>query len=442
MLLGRIRDHTARVAVLGLGQAGLFQAYELAARGYEVVGYDVDVERVALVAKGESPVSDVPSSELATQVAGRRLVPTADPARLKDRHILLISVPTTLAQDSYPCVDEVRKAAQTIADHCAETPLVVVKSTGYPGLCQEVVAPILSRRFGEPGQGFYLAFVPERGDVGSRTLAGAAALPKVVAGMTTACSELAAALYREVGGPVHLASSLLVAEMVKLHENVYRFVNIAYVNEVASLCRTLGVDPFEVVDLAATKPFGFMPFRPGAGIGGQYLPINTAYLLWTAHRHGVMSRVLESAVTQNRRLPVEISGLVEGRLSDLGLSPTRARVVILGLGYKKGSGDVRGSPSLAVGEAVVALGAAVSGMDPHVRKRPEGLLFAWEEWDPVRLAEADLVVLVTDHDEFTAEILSPLGARLLDLRGVSRRWPANASAEAAATSGQAEVKKR
>ena len=423
VLLDRIKDRSARIGVLGLGLAGLFQAYELASQGFEVVGYDIDAGRVAAVGEARSPVSDVPSDELRRLVTGGRLRPTCNPNHLADREIILISVPTTVTPDGDPRVADVKVAAETVAAHVQAGPLVVVKSTGYPGMTEEVVGLVLARRFGEPGHGFHLAFVPERGDAGNRTLASSGSLPKIISGASPLCRELAAALYADAGGPLHLASSIAVAEAVKLHENVFRFVNIAYANEMANLCRRAGIDPFEVVTLAATKPFGFMPFWPGAGVGGMYLPVNAAYWLWTARRYGCPAGIVESAIGQNRSLPIRVAAQVVERLASSGERPDGPRVALLGLGYKKGSGDTRNSPSIRVGEILTLLGLDVVGMDPYVPAGQDGLPFEIREWDPAYLETVDLAVLLTDHPEFAYETLRPFIDKLLDVRGLSRTWP-------------------
>jgi len=444
VLLDRIKDRSARIGVLGLGLAGLFQAYELASQGFEVVGYDIDAGRVAAVGEARSPVSDVPSDELRRLVTGGRLRPTCNPNHLADREIILISVPTTVTPDGDPRVADVKAAAETVAAHVQAGPLVVVKSTGYPGMTEEVVGLVLARRFGEPGHGFHLAFVPERGDAGNRTLASSGSLPKIISGASPLCRELAAALYADAGGPLHLASSIAVAEAVKLHENVFRFVNIAYANEMANLCRRAGIDPFEVVTLAATKPFGFMPFWPGAGVGGMYLPVNAAYWLWTARRYGCPAGIVESAIGQNRSLPIRVAAQVVERLASEGGRPAQGaerpasggeraasedgrpdgpRVALLGLGYKKGSGDTRNSPSIRVGEILTLLGLDVVGMDPYVPGGQDGLPFEIREWDPAYLETVDLAVLLTDHPEFAYETLRPFIDKLLDVRGLSRTWP-------------------
>ncbi len=404
-----------RVGVIGLGMAGLYQALELWHHGYRVVGYEVAADRLAAIRSGADVLPDVAPEVVARALASGRLEVDGSAGPLGGCEGVLISVPTDVDGGGKPDAAHVAAAAATVAEHCRPGVLVIVKSTAYPGMVREVVGGPLDARFGPAGTGYHLAYAPERGDPGSRTFEVTGALPKVVGGATGACADRAAALYRVFGGPVHLASCLEAAELVKLHENVFRFVNIGYVNELADLAARLGIDVGEVVDLAASKPFGFLAFHPGVGVGGMYVPVNPRYLLAAADSSGARLRTVEAATLVNDAMPETVLDRVRRTVGPLdGRS-----VLVLGVTYKPGSADLRRSPALAVVQRL-ADRAAVTVVDPYAagallpgtRLRAHGL--------PVDPAGQDVALLLVAHREF-AEFLADPPIPCLDALG--RRHP-------------------
>jgi UDP-N-acetyl-D-glucosamine dehydrogenase len=384
-----------RVAVIGLGVAGLYQAMEFVRAGFSVVGYDVDPKVVARAEAGISAVPDVPDDELRSAIRQGRFSVSTAPAAIKTCAVLVVTVPTVLDGSGRPDTSAVVAAADLVAANATGTPLVIVKSTAYPGMTGGLVAEHLAP-LGVAGRDWFLSYVPERGDPGRRDLATSGSAPRIVAGLTDTCRDLAVAFYQALGAILYEASSLLTAELVKLHENTYRFVNIAYVNEIATYCRSVGVDPDEVVALASTKPVGFSPFWPGPGVGGLYVPINPAYLVGGIGDAKVLSMVT-TALRANHDLPARI---IEAVATRLGRAVAGARVVAVGLGYKAGSGDIRGSASVAVVTALTAAGAHVSAVDPHVDPAATDQLgVPIVAGTHAQFAESDVVVLLTRHPQ-------------------------------------------
>jgi UDP-N-acetyl-D-glucosamine dehydrogenase len=416
LLEERIRERRARVCVVGLGIAGLYQACELASAGFRVSGYDIDPDRVVAVNHGRSHLPDLGDPEVGRLVAEGLLVASADKEVLGTAEVVLVSVPTLVGPGATPAVGAVVEAARTIAATIEEPALVVMKSTAYPGMTDELVGGALRAAGRRVGDDCFLACAPERGDPGNRTLRSVAETPRVVAGATPVCRALAATLYEVLGSPVRLASSLAAAELAKLHENVFRFVNIAYSLELAEVCRALEVDAYEVVELASSKPFGFMPFFPGAGAGGMYLPVNVQFLRWAAKRAGASAVLLDAAVAANDAVPAQVVRQVE---ASLGRSVTGSKLALLGLTYKRGTSDVRGSPSVRIYEALVDIGAEVVVFDPHAVVA-DGLDIRMEAWNPARLSSFDAAILATDHPEFEPALLDVWAREVVDLRGITR----------------------
>lgn len=395
------------IAVIGLGMAGLYQALEFAVRGHRTIGYDNAPDRVEAVAAGRAGLPDVSDAVLQEQLASGRFEAHGDPGRLGDADAVLVSVPTDTGEDGAPDIGPVDAAARIIAEHCRPGVLAVVKSTAYPGMVRDRVAPVLARAFGPAGTGrFGLAYAPERGDPGNRDFERTAATPKVVAGLTPGCAERTAALYRPFGGDVHVAASLETAELVKLHENVFRFLNIAYVNELGDLAGRIGVDIDEVVALAATKPFGFMPFTAGVGVGGMYVPVNPAYLIAGAGLAGTRVRTVEAAADVNDGMPQTV---VDGLERSLGPLAGR-KILVLGATYKPGSADLRRSPAAAVAVHLSRI-ASVAVVDPHAAGEAlAGADLAVHGVDDVDPSVFDLALRLVPHpalDGFTATLPIP-----------------------------------
>ncbi len=396
----RLRTRAASVGVVGLGYVGLPLATAFARAGFVVLGVDADRERVEQLARGSSFVEDVPDREVAELSSAGRLRVTSDVAVLGAADAIVVCVPTPLGKSKEPDISYVLGAADAIAGILRPGQLVVLESTTYPGTTEEVLLPRFRTPTRAVGEHFFLAFSPERIDPGNRAY-DLRAIPKVVAGVTPACAELAQALYAQIVDRVVPVSTPRAAEMVKLFENVFRSVNIALVNELAIMCRRLGLDVWEVIGAAATKPFGFMPFYPGPGIGGHCLPSDPHYLSWKARLAGYEARFIAFADEINGAMPRYVVELTADALNERARSVKGSRVLILGVAYKAGVGDVRDSPALEIIDLLVAKGAAVEFVDPHVARLRVGdgerRSLPWESAD---LGRYDVVIVLIAHAEF------------------------------------------
>ena len=388
---------TPTVGVIGLGYVGLPLAVAFADSGATVIGLDVDPTRVARVRAGESFIEDVSTETLGRLVAAERLTATDDIAAFKDADAIVICVPTPLGKSKEPDISYIVSAADAVAGVIRRGQLVVLESTTYPGTTQDILLPRFEARGLKAGEDFFLAFSPERIDPGNRRYT-LREIPKVVGGLTPACRELATALYARVTRQIVPVSAPQTAEMVKLFENTFRSVNIALVNEFAIMCRRLGISVWEVIDAAATKPFGFMPFYPGPGLGGHCLPSDPHYLSWRVRLEGYEPRFIAFADEINRQMPGYVVQLVADAFNDRGRAVRGARVLVLGVAYKPNVADTRDSPAIEIIQTLLAKGARVAYHDPLVpsltldRTTLESI--AWRDAD---LAGRDLVLILTAH---------------------------------------------
>jgi len=388
---------TPTVGVIGLGYVGLPLAVAFADSGATVIGLDVDPARVARVRAGESFIEDVSTETLGRLVAAERLTATDDIAAFKDADAIVICVPTPLGKSKEPDISYIVSAADAVAGVIRRGQLVVLESTTYPGTTQDILLPRFEARGLKAGEDFFLAFSPERIDPGNRRYT-LREIPKVVGGLTPACRELATALYARVTRQIVPVSAPQTAEMVKLFENTFRSVNIALVNEFAIMCRRLGISVWEVIDAAATKPFGFMPFYPGPGLGGHCLPSDPHYLSWRVRLEGYEPRFIAFADEINRQMPGYVVQLVADAFNDRGRAVRGARVLVLGVAYKPNVADTRDSPAIEIIQTLLAKGARVAYHDPLVpsltldRTTLESI--AWRDAD---LAGRDLVLILTGH---------------------------------------------
>ena len=416
----KIRSKAVRAGVIGLGYVGLPLAVEFAKAGVKAVGFDVDTKKTASILKGKSYISDIESEVVSRVVRDGTLVATTDFALLKDVDTINICVPTPLRKTKDPDLSYVVKAAEQIAAHLRPGQLVILESTTYPGTVTEVVQPMLEKQGLRAGTDFFLAFSPERVDPGNVEWM-TRNIPKVVGGTDTNSTEVAAALYNLIVETVVPVSSTRVAEMVKLLENTFRAVNIGLVNELALMCRDLDVDVWEVIDAAKTKPFGFMPFYPGPGLGGHCIPIDPFYLSWKARQNGFESRFIELAGHVNASMPRYVVERVTEALNSRARSVRGSRVHLCGMAYKPNVGDVRESPSLDIANLLIRQGANVSYSDPHVGVvREAGLTL-----DEVPLSQAledgvDVSVITTHHDEFDYDAIVRLSPVVVDTRNSLR----------------------
>jgi UDP-N-acetyl-D-glucosamine dehydrogenase len=408
---------TPIIGVIGLGYVGLPLAVAFAESGATVIGVDLDARRVAGVASGQSFIEDVPTSTLAALVAAGRLGASSDVATLKEADAVVICVPTPLGKSKEPDISFIVAAADAVASIIHSGQLVVLESTTYPGTTQEILLPRFEARGLKAGEDFFLAFSPERIDPGNKqwTLRE---IPKVVGGLTPACRELVAILYGRITPRVVPVSGPETAEMVKLFENTFRSVNVALVNEFAIICRKLGISVWEVVSAAATKPFGFMPFWPGPGLGGHCLPSDPYYLSWKVRMEGYEPRFITFADEINRQMPAYVVQLVADALNDRARSVRGARVLVLGVAYKANVADTRDSPALEIIDMLAAKGAQVAYHDPHVPTvTVDGHRF--DSVSALRPSDYDVVLVLTAHDGYDWPGLTREAKLLIDTRNAT-----------------------
>ncbi|HXF31824.1 MAG TPA: nucleotide sugar dehydrogenase [Solirubrobacterales bacterium] len=406
-----------KLGIVGLGYVGLPLALAFAEAGNEVVGLDTDPGKLADLAAGRSYIEDVDDADLAAQA--ERLGATADYADLEGCAAIVVCVPTPLSNAREPDLSYLREAAAEIAAHLQPGQLIVLESTSYPGTTREELLPALSEGGRTVGEDFYLAFSPERIDPG-RSDHTIRTTPKLVGGITPACTERAAALYRQICDTVEVLSSPETAELAKLLENIFRSVNIALVNEIAQLCDRLDIDVWEVVDAAATKPFGFMRFDPGPGMGGHCLPVDPFYLAFKAREHDFYPEFVELAGKVNQAQPEFCVRRIERSLNEAGKPVKGSRILILGASYKPGIGDTRESPALRIIALLRDLGAEISYHDPFVPELPDQGLRSVDL--AAGLAAADLLAIVTAHPEVDHEAAVKAVPLAIDFRGISCKF--------------------
>jgi UDP-N-acetyl-D-glucosamine dehydrogenase len=399
-LLQRIEKRRARLGVIGLGYVGLPLAVEFAEAGFNVTGFDIDERRVKELNRGESYIQDVPTAQLKKLVQSGLVSATTDFSKLAEMDAVNVCVPTPLSKTRDPDVSFIVAATENLAKYLKPGTLVILESTTYPGTTEELILPMLSTNGMKVGRDFFLAFSPERVDPGNPKF-GTRNIPKVVGGMTPTCTQVAVQLYRQRLEKVVPVSSPQVAEMVKLLENTFRSVNIGLVNELALMCSRMGIDVWEVIEAAATKPFGFMPFYPGPGLGGHCIPIDPFYLSWKARASGFEARFIELAGNVNGQMPEHVVRLVTEALNRRGKAVRGSKVLVLGVAYKADIDDMRESPSLDIMEKLIEGGSKVSYSDPYVPR----LEFAGHRMRSVpisatKLRSFDCVVVATAHKVF------------------------------------------
>jgi UDP-N-acetyl-D-glucosamine dehydrogenase len=416
----KLLRRTAHVGVIGLGYVGLPLAVELARAGFKTTGVDLDARKVDAINRGESYIPDVPTAEVAHFREADKLSATRDASVVRTLDTVNICVPTPLRKTKDPDLSYVVSAVEMIAEHLHPGMLVVLESTTYPGTTDEVVRPILEKRGLVAGRDFFLAFSPERVDPGNAHF-NTRNVPKVVGGTTAACTALAKTLYSASIERVIEVSSPRVAEMVKLLENTFRAVNIGLVNELALMCDRLGISVWEVVDAAATKPFGFMPFYPGPGLGGHCIPIDPFYLSWKVKEVGFEARFIELAGHVNAAMPHHVVDKVADALNSHSKSIKGSSVLVLGIAYKRDIDDVRESPALDVMAVLKQKGAHISYHDPFVpsvtgRDWPGAIDLASVDLTPELLRSADCVVVITDHRAFDYAAITRHARLIVDTR--------------------------
>jgi UDP-N-acetyl-D-glucosamine dehydrogenase len=422
-LLDRINNREAVIGIVGLGYVGLPLAVEFAEAGFRVIGVDITESKVKLLNDGESYIPDVPSERLQPLVAARRLTATTDYEALRQADSVNICVPTPLNQNKEPDMSFVTSAIGSIAQVCQAGMLVILESTTYPGTTQELILPRLAAQGFTVGEDIFLAFSGERIDPGNKryTLHNT---PKVIGGVTPDCTEVTVALYQTAVQTVVPVASPAIAEMAKLLENTFRAVNIGFINEIAIMCDRLGIDPWEVIAAASTKPFGFMPFYPGPGLGGHCIPIDPHYLSWKLRTLNYNARFIELASEVNTSMPSYVIDKITDALNDAVKPVRNSRIVVLGVAYKPDIDDVRESPALDILDLLCEKGADVCYHDPYVPKIRLGddTHMQSSEYSDGLLDNADCVVIVTDHSSYDWQHVLDHSAIIVDTRHVTQAY--------------------
>jgi UDP-N-acetyl-D-glucosamine dehydrogenase len=417
-LIDKIRNKEARLGVIGLGYVGLPLLVEFARAGFEAVGIDVDEKKVKLLNSGHSYIDDVPTSALKEVLDAGKLSATTDFSVLADVDTVNICVPTPLRKTRDPDISFIVSAVEKIRDYVHDQQLIILESTTYPGTTEEVILTMLQRDDFRVGEDFFLAFSPERVDPGNKEF-GTGNIPKVVGGITPKCTEAASALYSSTLTKTVTVSSARVAETVKLLENTFRSVNIGLVNEIALMCNKMNIDVWEVIKAASTKPFGFMPFYPGPGLGGHCIPIDPFYLSWKAKLSGFEARFIELAGQINGSMPDYVVEKIADALNQQKKSVNGSRVLVLGVSYKADIDDVRESPALDVIEILQKKGADVSWHDPLVPADHHELRdVANMDLAPDNVAQCDCAVIITGHADVDYTMVLDNIPVLVDTRNV------------------------
>jgi UDP-N-acetyl-D-glucosamine dehydrogenase len=415
-LTSRIEGRKASCAVIGLGYVGLPLAVELARAGFRVHGIDLDPGKIRAINAGRSYIPDVPTAELRRQVRAGRLIAGSDYSVVRRCDTVNICVPTPLSKTRDPDISYIVNSVEGVRPHVHPGMLVILESTTYPGTTDEVVTPALADARLRVGKEIFVAFSPERVDPGNAVF-NTRNIPKVVGGTTAACTRVAVAFYRSFLDKVHPVSGTRAAEMIKIHENTFRSVNIGLVNELALICDRMGIDVWEVIDGASTKPFGFMPFYPGPGLGGHCIPVDPYYLAWKARSVGFEARFIELAGHVNAHMPDHVVAKAVEALNRAGKPLKGSRVLILGVAYKKNIDDLRESPALDIILKLGEKGARVSYCDPFIPWiEVDGRRLASRPPSPSVISSADLVVIVTDHDSFDYAQVLRSSRLILDTR--------------------------
>jgi UDP-N-acetyl-D-glucosamine dehydrogenase len=422
-LLKRIEAGAVRVGIIGLGYVGLPLARAFCDRGVAVLGFDVDPVKVERLQQGESYIQHIPSETIRAMRRGL-FEATVDFRRLDEPDAIIICVPTPLTESREPDLTYVVNSSRSIAERLRPGQLVVLESTTYPGTTREVVLPLLAEGGLEPGADFFLAFSPEREDPGNPQFS-APTIPKVVGGLDPASLELAAALYAKVVVRVVSVSSAEVAEACKILENTYRAINIALVNELKVIYSRMGIDVWEVIEAARTKPFGFQAFYPGPGLGGHCIPIDPFYLTWVARKHGLITRFIELAGEINTSMPAYVVGKVADALNDRCKPVRGSKILLLGMAYKKDVDDPRESPGFELMELLLQKGAEVEYNDPHIpalpaMRRHPNLQMSSHELTEDYLATRDCVLIVTDHSAYDWGWIARHAPLIVDTRNATR----------------------
>ncbi len=424
-LVRRIKNKEARVGVIGLGYVGLPLVKTFLGKGFDVTGFDIDGKKVGMLNRGRTYIRHISTAELKGYLESRRFRATTDFRLLKKTDVIVICVPTPLDSHRNPDISYILATTRTIAPNLRKGQLVVLESTTYPGTTDEEMLPILEAGGLKGGRDFFLAFSPEREDPGNKTFS-TSTTPKIVGGLTADCLRVAKALYDEVVVKAVSVTSTRIAEATKILENVFRSVNIALVNELKMIFERMGIDVWEVIRAASTKPFGFMPFYPGPGLGGHCIPIDPFYLTWKAKEFDFQTRFIELAGEINTLMPYYVVDKTAAALNAKGKPLKGARILVLGLAYKKDIDDARESPSLKILSLLIDKGAKVAYNDPYISRSGEhreypGLDLRSVSLTAARLKKTDAVVISTDHSVYDFSWIVKHAPLVVDTRNAVRR---------------------
>lgn len=421
----KIANKNAYIGIIGLGYVGLPLAVEFAKTGFRVTGFDTDKARVNSIKEGISYILDVPSGDVKELVRNKNLSVTLDKALLKDMDVIIICVPTPLRKTREPDISYILQAAEDIALNFRRGQLIILESTTYPGTTEEIILPKLGANGLKLGKDFCVAFSPERVDPGNPKYK-TKDIPKVVGGVTEICTELTKLLYSRIIREVIAVSNTRTAEMVKLLENTYRAVNIGLINELALMCSKMNLNIWEVIEAAKTKPFGFMPFYPGPGLGGHCLPCDPIYLSWKARTQGFEARLIELAAEINSSMPDYVVEKITLALNEKKRAIKASKILVVGVTYKKDINDLRESPALTIINSLITKEAKVQYHDPLVAAfEIDGLKLGSTELTKENIASSDCVVIVTDHTSLDYKLIADNAALIIDTRNALKGFKGN-----------------
>ncbi len=424
-LKSKIKDKTANIGIIGLGYVGLPLAVEFAKTSFTVTGFDTDEDKISEINKGTSYILDVPSKDIKGLVSSGKLEASSDKKLLNKMDVIIICVPTPLRKTKEPDISFILAATEDISDNLRKGQLIVLESTTYPGTTEEIILTQLGANSLKVGEDFFLAFSPERVDPGNPKYK-TKDIPKVVGGVTETCTELTKLLYSQIIKEVIPVSSTRSAEMVKLLENTFRAVNIALINELALVCNKMSLDIWEIIDAAKTKPFGFMSFFPGPGLGGHCLPCDPIYLSWKARNHGFEVRLIELAAEVNSYMPHYVVDRIINALNERKKSLKGSKVLVVGITYKKDINDIRESPALAIMNSLAEKEAKLQYHDPLVSDfQVDGLSLKSVDLTRENINSSDCVVILTDHSGVDYKLIVESANLIIDTRNVLKQFKGN-----------------
>jgi len=416
----KIETRTARVGVLGMGYVGLPLMVAVAEVGFQVTGIDIAEDKVESINAGRSYVEDVSDAQLSPFVESRKITATTHYSAVRDLDVIIICVPTPLNRNKEPNLRPIEQTVQGLSEHMAKVQLIICQSTTFPGTTQEVILPRLQYEHRRVGRDFYLAFSPERTDPGNKEY-GVRNIPKVVGGITERCTKMAVTFFEQFVDHVVPVSSARIAEMTKLLENIFRNVNIAFVNELMMLCDRMDIDIWEVIEAASTKPFGFMPFYPGPGVGGHCICVDPFYLSWKAREYDFYVNFIELAAETNDNMPYYVVDKITRALNERGKPLSHSKLLLLGLSFKRNVSDIRNSPALKIAELLQERGAMIAYNDDHV---PEvaigGETFRSLPLERCLFRDYDVTVILVDHDYYPVEQILQASNLVIDIRNVTK----------------------